>query len=670
MLTPVEKILFILLAAASLYLAQRYFRQAARIIQRGTGALVFDHLPRRVWRALEVTITQRTVFSARPATSLMHGFVVWGFLFYFLANVGDLIEGFFDVTFLGTGWIGDLYRLAGDILSVLILVGMAYFLIRRFVAKAPALAIRENVLVHPRARAGVQRDSLIVGLFIVTHVGARFLGETFWVALNGSDRWQPVANALSGVWSGLDHSALEVGEHAMWWLALGTILAFIPYFPYSKHAHLFMGPANYLTRPDRVSLGALEPLDFEDEDQEQFGAARLEHLSKTQIFDAFACIMFKRCQEVCPAYITGKELSPSALEINKRYEIRAHMAALAAGEPSPHLLTDFMLSHSALWGCTTCGACVEICPVGNEPMIDIVDVRRDQVLVQGSFPDELQGAFRGMENNGNPWQIGSSRMEWANGLEVPTVEDNPDFEVLFWVGCAGAFDPGGQKIARAFVQILHAAKVNFAVLGESESCTGDSARRAGNEYLFYEMAQANIATLNGVGARRIVATCPHCFHTLGKEYPTFGGQYEVVHHSQFIDELLRAGRLPLAARDTLNVTFHDPCYLGRHNGVYDAPRHALGAVGVAITEMPRSRSRSLCCGAGGGQFWKEEEPGQGKISAARYAEAAAVGAESVVVGCPFCLRMLSDASQDAQATGGPAVRDIAEVVASRLGLDF
>ena len=669
MLTPVEKILFIVAIAASLGLAQLFFRRAFDVIRRGEGSLAFDQLPGRVWRALDVTLTQRTVFRARAATSLMHGFIVWGFLYYVLINIGDALEGLFDLTFLGTGPVGDLYRLAGDVLSVLILIGMIYFLVRRFVARAPALTFRENVKLHPRALPGIRRDSLIVGLFILVHVGARFTGESFQIALHGDDAWQPFAGALAGLWDSLGSDTLEIAEHAAWWLAIGTILAFIPYFPFSKHMHLFMGPLNYFTRPDRAALGALEPLDFEDEEREQFGAARIEHLDQTHIFDAFACIMCNRCQDACPAYVTGKELSPSALEINKRYEIRGHMRALAAGEPSPAPLLDFAISPSAVWACTACGACVEICPVGNEPMFDILDIRRDLVLTQGDFPAELQGAFRGMENAGNPWGMGESRMAWAEGLDVPTVEDAPDFEILYWVGCAGSFEPRAQAVARALVKVLQAAGVRFAVLGEAEMCTGDTARRAGNEYLFYEMAQANIETLDAANPPRILVTCPHCLHTLGKEYPQFGGVYDVIHHTEYLQELVASGRLRVHAAQQMNVTFHDPCYLGRHNGVYDAPRYALGAAGVAVTEMDRARNDSFCCGAGGAQFWKEEEHGAARVNLERYAEAAATGAPTLATGCPFCLRMFADAQQDDSASaGGPEVRDVAEIIAAQLGL--
>lgn len=667
MLTPIEKVLFILTVAISLFIAQRYFRLAAAVIQRGEGSLSLDNLPDRLWRAIEVTVTQRTVLRTRRSASLMHLFIAWGFIYFLLVNVGDLIEGYFDVDFLGMGLVGDLYRLGGDVLSVLTLAGMAYFLIRRFWVKTPALTFHDNIKLHPKVQQGLRRDSLLVGLFILAHVGGRFLGESFWIALRGGDAWQPFAGLVSGLWGGLSHNSQEIGEHLMWWWALGVILVFIPYFPYTKHMHLFMGPLNYFSRPERLSLGALDPLDFEDETREQYGAQRLEHLSKTQLFDPFACIMCNRCQDVCPAYLTGKELSPSALEINKRYEIKDTMPLLAAGKQSPHTLLQAVISSPAVWACTTCGACMEICPVGNEPMFDIIDIRRDLVLTQGDFPSALQGAFKGMENAGNPWQINESRLAWAKGLDVPTVETVKDFEVLYWVGCAGSFEPRAQQVARALVQVLHAARVKFAVLGELESCTGDVARRAGNEYLFYEMAMAAIETLNQVNPPRILVTCPHCYHTLATEYPQFGGHYDVVHHTTFLQELILSGRLQISAQMS-RVVFHDPCYLGRHNGVYDAPRQVLHAATELVLEMESSRNNSFCCGAGGAQFWKEEEQGAARVSQTRYAQAAAAGADTLAVGCPFCLRMFADASQDEAGRGGPAVQDVVEIIAKSLGI--
>src|SRR5690606_20214502 len=327
---------------------------------------------------------------------------------------------------------------------------------RRFVLpNRRELTWRDNVLLHPRVRAGgVTRDSLIVAGFILLHVGARFLGQSVRLAAEGPDAFSPFATQVSSLWAGLGADGLLLLEHLFWWVALGGILLFLPYFAVSKHAHLFMAPLNFLTRPPRTSLGEIPPLDFEDEDIEQFGAHRVEDLQKTHLLDGFACIMCNRCQDVCPAYVTGKELSPSAYEINKRFIFKDGMAELAAGAESPQPLMGFAISESAVWACTTCGACVDVCPVGNEPMFDIIDIRRDAVLMQGEFPGELRNAFNGMERQGNPWQSSESRFRWANGLNVPTVEDNPDFDVLYWTGCAVSYDPRAQLTARALVKVL------------------------------------------------------------------------------------------------------------------------------------------------------------------------------------------------------------------------
>jgi Fe-S oxidoreductase len=415
-------------------------------------------------------------------------------------------------------------------------------------------------------------------------------------------------------------------------------------------------------------LGAIPPLNFEDESVEQFGVAKLTDLPQTQILDAFSCIMCNRCQDACPAYVTGKELSPAAIEINKRYYIRDNMATLAAGKEDSLPLLDYAISESALWACTTCGACVEVCPVGNEPMFDIVNMRQNQVLMESNFPHELKGAFNGMERLANPWGMSEDRMSWSQPLdfEVPTVEENPDFDVLFWVGCAGAFDPNAQAIAQATATVLHSAGVNFAVLGNDETCTGDSARRAGNEYLFYELAMGNIETLNslGVDEKSIVTSCPHCFHTISKEYGDFGGHYKVLHHTQLIAELIGKGKLTLKNGSLEKTTFHDPCYLGRHNNVFDAPRASLAEAGKVLLEMDRTREDSFCCGAGGAQMWKEEEQGNQGVNANRYEEARQTGAATLATGCPFCAIMMNDANTE--AGGKMVVKDVAQVIADAI----
>jgi Fe-S oxidoreductase len=362
---------------------------------------------------------------------------------------------------------------------------------------------------------------------------------------------------------------LDFGLHLSWWLALGVILAFIPYFPFTKHLHLFMAPVNYLLQPERLSMGELTPLNFEDESIEQFGAERIEDLSWTGVMDAYACIMCNRCQDACPAYETGKVLSPAALEINKRYFLNQESARLAAGEPSSLKLTEFAITPEAIWACTACGACVD------------------------SFPEALQTAFRGMERASNPWNIApEERMKWAEGQNVPTVSDNPNPEILWWVGCAPATDPRAQNTAVAFAKLLNKAGINYAVLGDQERCSGDSARRSGNEYLFYELAQENVERLNTLNPTRIVTTCPHCLHTLKNEYPAFGGNYSVVHHTQLLEELIEDGRLEFAGGESSTpVAFHDPCFLGRQNGILTAPRRTLNEVGVNLLAVVLGEGR-------------------------------------------------------------------------------
>lgn len=668
MLSLQEKILFLLAVFVSLILTWRGVRRLMRIIARGDGDLGWKHVPGRLIAVLAKTLSFAPLFRTRLATSLFHGFVGWGFAFYLLVNIGDLLQGFIpEFVFLEHGWIGNTYRLLADVLSVGVLLGMVVLMLRRFVLRPAVLNIRDTTLLHPKARRSIRRDSAIVGFFILLHVGFRVLGESFHLASTAPDPWQPFASAIAPIWSGIiPAGGLEILRHVAWWMALGLILAFMPYFPQSKHIHLFFTPINYLLRPERRSIGELESLDFEDESREQFGVERIEHLSKSALVDAYACIMCNRCQDACPAYSTGKVLSPAALEINKRYYLNEKGAMLAEGAISDETLVEYAIPEEAIWGCTACGACIDICPVGNEPMRDILELRRHLVLMQNAFPEPLQAAYRGMERSGNPWNIApEERLAWAEGLDVPTVDDVDQPELLWWVGCAPATDPRAQQTARAFARILSAAGLNYAVLGRHERCTGDSARRSGNEYLFYELASNNVELLNSIAAKRIVSTCPHCVHTIKNEYPAFGGAYEVIHHTELLQELLQSDKLhSVSGLGAESITLHDPCYLGRMNSIMEAPREALRLAGIDLVEMPRNRAKSFCCGAGGAQMWKEEEHGEERVSSNRMREAQETGASSLAVGCPFCMIMLGDAE-----TGGSEalkVRDIAEIIAERL----
>lgn len=668
MLSLAEKILFVVAVLLSLYFTWTGVQRIIKIIARGGGSPDWSLLRKRLWGVVLKVGTFRPLFRFRLGPSLLHALIGWGFLYFLLVNVAELLQGYIpDYRFLqNTGLLGDLYRILADISTLAVLVGISSMAVRRFVIKPANLFAREDILLDKRARIGIVRDSSIITTFILTHLLGRLLSETAYLAGHGPDAWQPFATAVADLLSGFDTGTLVVLEHVGFWMSLGSIVAFLPYFPYTKHIHLFVTPINYLLKPERKSIGELSYVDFEDENLEQFGATNLEHLGWEQLMDSYACIQCFRCQEVCPAYNTGKVLSPAALEINKRYYFNNEEGTqFSKGEESKPL-TEFAISEEAVWACTSCGACVDICPVGNEPMRDILDIRRSLVLMENNFPKQWENAFKGMERNTNPWNVSQAdRMKWAEGLDVPTIEGNPEPEILWWVGCAPATDARAQKTAQAFAKILNASGLNYAVLGQNEQCTGDSARRAGNEYLFFELALANVEILNEVKPPRIVTTCPHCLHTLKNEYPAFGGEYEVIHHTQLINELVGAGKIQMeVTADDLKVTFHDPCYLGRHNKITDAPREALKNSGMVTVEMPRHGEKSFCCGAGGAQMWKEEEEGTANVNHTRFKEAKGTGMNTLAVGCPFCMTMLNDASK---ADGGEvAVKDVAEIVAERL----
>jgi Fe-S oxidoreductase len=660
MLTLVEKILFIIGALASLYFTYQGVMKIVRHISSGQGKVDWSLLPKRIGAVIVKAGFFQPVFRFRLGPSILHAFIGWGFFTFLLINLSDLIYGFTGFKILyNSGVFGDVYRLLADLMGVAIMVAMLSLAFRRYVLRPPTLTTRDTTLLNPKARTGIWRDSAIVTTTFFTHNFMRMLDESFHLAQTGhADAWQPVISAVSSLWAGMDAGSLLIAEHVAWWISVGVVFAFLPYFPYSKHIHIFITPLNFGLKPERKSIGQLSYINLEDQSIEQFGAAKMKDLGWEQIMDSYACIQCFRCQEVCPAYNTGKVLSPAALEINKRYHLNY------GGAVDLPMLN--LISEEAVWACTSCGACVDICPVGNEPMRDILDIRRNLSMMESAFPKQLENAFKGMERNQNPWNVSQGdRMKWAEGISVPTIEQNAEPEILWWVGCAPATDSRAQKTAQAFAKILNTAGVNYAVLGKNEACTGDSARRAGREDIFFGLASQNVEILNDVAPKRIVTTCPHCLHTIKNEYPAFGGNYEVIHHTQLINELVGAGKISMNLEgDNMKVTFHDPCYLGRHNGVTDAPRDNLNAAGIETVEMPRNGAKSFCCGAGGAQAWKEEEPGTSRVNATRFAEAKSTGADTVAVGCPFCMGMLTSASNEDGS--GIQVKDVAEIVAERM----
>ncbi|WP_309570628.1 heterodisulfide reductase-related iron-sulfur binding cluster, partial [Deinococcus sp.] len=692
MLPLPHQILFFMFALATGLFGLWGFVRLYRRVARGAAASEarFDQPVARVLSAIRVSLTQERTFRRRTAISVLHAFIFYGFVYYLLVNVVDGLEGYLRFSITSESPLGALYNVLADALSFLVLVGVISLVIRRlFTTSKRDFRFTEKTLLHPLLKANyILRDSLIVSAFITFHVGSRVIGNAAKVMQEGGDAFQPFSAFMGNLFfGGLSDSALQGWRIFGYWGALGSVLAFLAYFPYTKHIHIFMAPLNYaLKRP--VGSGVLPPMkglaEAMESDDPKLGVEKLEELEWPRLLDAYSCIQCNRCQDVCPANATGKALSPAALEINKRMElnvIAAHPspftlkpAPFESGASTAHPLLEFAINPESVWACTTCGACMEVCPVQDEQMLDIIDIRRHQVMVAGEFPPQLQTAFRGMERASNPWGLSrDKRLEWAEGLKVPTIDENPEPDVIYWVGCAASYDPGAQKVARSFVQLLDKAGVNYAVLGKKEACTGDSARRSGNEFLYQTLAQENVDTLNAVKPKLIVATCPHCMNAIGHEYKQLGGDYRTIHHTEYLETLVAAGKLPLAKLHE-NVTYHDPCYLGRHNGVYDAPRTLITQMAGEVLELERSRENSFCCGAGGAQFWKEEEEGRERVSDNRFREIQARldGAKTassefeqtgkvLAVGCPFCKAMMNS-SPEKQNRDDIVVKDVAELM--------
>ncbi len=631
------------------------------LLAAGRGGVALDRWGERLRGLALFFFGQKRMF-LEPLPGVMHALIFWGFLVFTVRSTAMVIEGLtrgWELPFLHTP-LGHGYLLTKDVFAVLVLVGVAIAAWRRLVTRPERLEYSGDAWV-------------ILGL-IATLMVTDLLGDGARIAggAPGAWQWTPVSLMVGSVLSGTSEAGLHVTYIAAWWVHLFALYTFANYLPYSKHFHVYTSLPNVLLRP-LSEPGRLAKMDLENiQEGTTLGAAKITDLSWKQLLDLYTCTECGRCTVVCPTTITNKPLIPRDLTI----ELRDHLNASAEeilrdpgakpGTPSRELAGD-VIDPEVIWACTTCRWCEESCPLFISYVDKIVEVRRHLVLEKAEFPAEAEPAFRGMEVNGNPWQLAAeARGDWAKGLGIPLASEGGEFEVLFWVGCAGCYDDAGKKTSVSLAKLLQAAGVTFAILGPEERCTGDAARRLGNEYLFQTLAAANVETLNRRGVKKIVTNCPHCFNTLAHEYPDFGGSYEVLHGTQMVAELVAAGRLELNAELRRELTYHDPCYLGRTNGEYDAPRAILGAIpGLTLKEAPLSKAKAMCCGAGGGRMWLEEKLGT-RINQSRMRQLAESGTNDVAVACPFCAVMVGNAQQELGLETAQTV-DVITLAAEALG---
>ena len=650
--------------------ATRRFIWTGKLIRSGQPA------PRR-WQGLRnvseveiVEVAGQAKLLRWTVPGLAHFFTMWGFMVLLttiIESFGALFQRDFHLPVIGqSNWLA----FVEDFFAVATFVSLLVFAAIR-VKNAPSRKDRASRFYGSHLGAAWMVLGMIT-LVIVTLLAYRAAQFNTGYFPYHRSHWAFASWALANLLAPLGTGVNAVLEAVFLLVNVGVIAGFMVFLAYSKHQHIFLAPINIGTSRRPRALGGLDKtpsMDMEQVTEDTvFGVGHIEDFTWKQMLDFSTCTECGRCQSVCPAWTTGKPLSPKLLIMGLRENMFASADRLLSGEKtdSPTLVPT-TIDPDVLWSCTTCGACVEQCPVDIEHVDAIIDMRRYEVLMESRFPSEAQLLLRNLENQGDPWGLGATkREEWMSALdfEVPLVEERipDDVEYLYWIGCAGSLDERGKGQAISTARLLHRAGVKFALLGKRESCTGDPARRMGNEYLFQELAKNAVATLNEVGAKKIIASCAHCFNTLKNEYPELGGNYELIHHSEILSHLVSSGRLITGDNLAGKVTYHDPCYLGRHNRVFDEPRDAINTIsGLEVVEMDRNREGSFCCGAGGARMWMEENIGT-RVNMNRTAEALATGANVVATACPYCIIMLDDAVKTHGESEQALVLDISQVI--------
>ncbi len=630
----------------------------------------WDRPLERLRGLIELGLLQRKMFRD-PYAGLYHILIFSGFVVLSVRTLSLVFEGLFPkagMPFLSPCF-WQAYLLLKDVVLATTFAGALLALGRRHLFK------------KERLDASVDADLILglIGFLMLSDLLAG--GARMNLFRHESAAWEPVTGLFGTLLAGMAPASLQATYGFFWWAHLIAIFVFLNYLPYAKHFHVITALPNIFLRKLEAP-GKLRTFDIEKAaEAEKFGVSKLEDFTWKQRLDIFTCTECGRCREVCPTHLTGKPLSPKGFMVDLRHALYTDANAIvdtasgrgdakteqAQADRKP--LIGGWIEEETIWACTTCRYCESACPVTITYTDKLIDLRRHLVLERSEFPKEAQTAFNGMERQGNPWNLAAAdRGAWAEELPFPVLTmaeaEKGDVDVLFWVGCAGSYEDRGKKVSKALATLLHEAGVKFAILGSEESCNGDAARRLGNEYLFQTLAQQNVETINGYGIKKIVTNCPHCFNTMKNEYPDFGGHFEVVHGTELVAKLVEEGRIKLSEKVERTVTFHDACYLGRHNEIYDPPRAILRAIpGVVLKEVGRKRETGMCCGAGGGRMWLDETIGT-RINQVRYAELDSVGADGIGVSCPFCMVMLGNAKTE--TNGRADAFDVLELAAEAL----